>query len=227
VNCLEFRRALGADPNHSSAEVLAHRGECPACEQYAQEMLRLNGLIKQALAVPIPASQQMSMSPHKQSRPQARWYAMAASVLIALGATAGTFWFLGYPRASLAAEVIAHLAHEPQAMTATQVRVSAQSLDGALRAKGLHLTQALDGVSYLQSCVIRGHFVPHLVVQTESGPVTVLLLTEEKVAQAERFDEQQYHGMLVPMPRGAMAVIASDASLVDAVAEKMRAAVSE
>jgi hypothetical protein len=56
--------------------------------------------------------------------------------------------------------------------------------------------------------------------------VTVLLLTEEKVASPERFDDQQYHGVLMPMPRGAMAVIAMDASVVDAVADKIRSIIS-
>jgi hypothetical protein len=221
VNCLEFRRALGADPNHASAESLAHRAECPTCERYAQEMLRLNGLIKRALEVPVPAQQ-----PIKTPRLQPRWFAIAASALLTVGVVIGIL-SLGTPRDSLAAAVVAHLAHEPDAMTPTQVRVSNELLDGALRAKGLRLAHPMNNVSYLESCEIRGHLVPHLVVQTERGPVTVILLTEEKVKRTSRFDERQYHGMLVPMPRGAMAVIATDASVVDAVAENVKAAVSE
>jgi hypothetical protein len=222
VNCLEFRRALGADPNHAGAESLAHRSACAACEKYAQEMLRLNGLIKRALEIPVPTKREIAIT-----APRANWYAMAASVLLVLGATIGTLWFLGYPRQSLAAAVVNHLAGEPAAMTATQSRVSAQLLDGVLRAKGLHLVKPMDAVSYLQSCEIRGHIVPHLVVQTDRGPVTVLLLTEEKIAAIQRFDEQQYHGILVPMTHGAMAVIATDASIVESVAAQVKAAVSE
>jgi hypothetical protein len=220
VNCLEFRRALGADPNHASAESLAHRAACPTCEKYAQEMLRLNGLIKRALEVPVP-----SQNPVKLPRVQPRWFAMAASVLLAIGVV-GVVLSLSTPRESLASVVVAHLAHEPQAMTPMESRVSAELLAGALSAKGLQLSQPMDDVSYLQSCLIRNHFVPHLVVQTARGPVTVLLLTEEKVASPERFDDQQYHGVLMPMPRGAMAVIAMDASVVDAVADKIRSIIS-
>ncbi len=227
VNCLEFRRTLGADPNHTSAESLAHRAECATCEKYAQEMQRLNGLIKLALEVPVPAAHPLPIPLQIQKRVQPRWYAMAASVLIVLTATTGALWLLGYPRESLAAAVIEHLAHEPKALTLTQARVAAQRLDGALRAKGLRLVQPMDDVSYLQSCFIRGHFVPHLVVQTDSGPVTVLLLTKEKVASIERFDDARYHGMLVPMAHGAMAVIASDASMVEAVAARVKEAVGE
>jgi hypothetical protein len=221
VNCLEFRRALGADPNHANAESLTHRAACPACEKYAQEILRLNGLIKRALEVPVPEAQPLPIP----VRTQPRWYALAASILLALSATIGALWLAGYPRESLAMDVVKHMAHEPQAMTPTQARVSAELLAGALKAKGLQLSQPMDDVSYLESCLIHGHFVPHLVVQTARGPVTVLLLTEEKIQSTERFDEQQYHGVLVPMPRGAMAVIATDASVVDLVAEKISGAV--
>jgi len=223
VNCLEFRRALGADPNHISAEAQAHRAECPTCEKYAQEMLRLNGLIKRALEVPVPLGQPLQMP----VRIQPRWYAIAASILVALSVTIGALWFVGYPRESLASDVVKHMAHEPHAMTLSQARVSAELLDGALKAKGLRLSQPMDDVSYLQSCFIRGRFVPHLVVQTERGPVTVLLLTSERVEQTERFDEQQYHGVLMPASWGSVAVVATDAAVIDAVAEKARTVVRE
>lgn len=219
MNCLEFRRALGADPNHVSPESLAHRAQCPACEKYAQEMLRLNGLIRRALAVPVRSSRKSFASRSKLS-----WYAMAASLLLVIG-FGGTFWFLGFPRTSLAGDVVAHLAHEPSAMTVVEARVSAELLDGALRAKGMHLARPINDVSYLQSCLVRGNFVPHLVVQTDRGPVTVLLLSEEKVSGTQHFDERQYHGVLVPMEHGGMAVIATDASLVDGVAERVKASV--
>jgi hypothetical protein len=179
-------------------------------------MLRLNGLIKRALEIPVPV-QNLAAANSVTSRPRQQqvWYAMAASAVLAIGVVIAVL-LLGTPRESLASAVVAHLAHDPKAMTPTEVRVSDQLLNGALQAKGLRLIQPMSNVSYLQSCEIRGHLVPHIVVQTEGGPVTVLLLTEEKVNHAERFDDQKYHGVLVPMQRGAMAVIATDASLVDA-----------
>lgn len=229
MNCLEFRRALGADPNHASAESLAHRAECPACEKYAQEMLRLDGLIKRALEVPVPVVvQKLAVENPVVIRPRFKqhWFAMAASAVLAIGVVISVL-FLGAPRESLANVVVAHLGHEPSAMTPTQTRVSDELLDGALRAKGLRLIHPMNNISYFGSCEIRGRFSPHIVVQTQGGPVTVILLTEEKINKSERFDENQYHGVLVPMQHGAMAVIALDASLVDAVAEKVNGTVGE
>lgn len=224
MNCQEFRRALGADPHHDSIEARAHRALCPACEQYAQEMLRLNGLIKRALTVPVPEHKQFA-APAGDVQSNTRWYAMAASVVLAVGIALSAVWFLGFPRESLASQVVAHLAHEPYAMTTTEARVSAEVLDSALRAKGLKLTQPMNDVSYVQSCVLRGRFVPHLVVQTEQGPVTLMLLVEEHIKKTERFTEAGHLGVLVPTKKGGMAVIANDIMLAERVADRVQAAI--
>ena len=55
-------------------------------------------------------------------------------------------------------------------------------------------------VSYASSCTFRGYKVPHLVVQTASGPVTVMVLVHEAVRHATQFDEQGYRGTIVPVP---------------------------
>jgi hypothetical protein len=49
------------------------------------------------------------------------------------------------------------------------------------------------------------------VVQSDEGPVTVLLLTREtSVQQREVFSEGGFHGVLLPAPRGAIAVLARE-----------------
>ena len=217
MNCLEFRRALGADPNHASAESLAHRAQCPNCEKYAQEMRHLNDLIKRALEVPVREA--------KPKAPRVRWYALAASVTLAIAA-GGVIWFAGFPRTSIASDALAHLAHEPHTMTVSDQRISAELLDGALRAKGMRLKQPIEGVSYVQSCYVRGSFVPHLVVQTDRGPVTVILLTRDEVSAPENFDADRYHGVVVPLERGSAAVIATDPSVVETVANTVKASIA-
>jgi len=223
MNCLEFRRAIGADPNNLTEAMREHASQCDACKKYADEMMRLNGLIKRALEIPIPPVRE---APAQVTHSRAsRWYALAASIVLAIG-IGGSLWLLGYPRDTLAKDVVAHLSDEPEAMQRSDARVSAQLLEGALRAKGLELAKPVDDVSYLQSCRIRGHLVPHLVVQTDRGPVTVLLLTSEAVKSPQHFDEGPYHGLVRPTPRGSMAVIAYDPELVDLVARKIGAAIS-
>lgn len=213
MNCLEFRRALGADPNHASAESHAHRAQCPNCEQYAREMLRLNDLIKRALEVPVRTA--------KPKTSRKLWYALAASVTLTVLA-GGVIWFATFPRTSIASDALAHLAHEPDTMTVSDRRISNELLEGALRAKGMHLKRPIADVSYVKSCYVRGSFVPHLVVQTDRGPVTVILLIHDSITAAERFADEHYHGMLVPLERGSAAVMATDPAVIDTVANTIR-----
>ena len=220
VNCLELHRAIGADPNFSSPELMAHRAVCPDCERYVQETLRMNALIKRALQVAVPENlpQRPRASAARSFGP--RWWAMAASAVITVGVVVGIL-AVGTPQTSLAGELVEHMAHEPDAMTSTSARVASDQLDGALRAKGLHLAKPVTDMSYLQSCRFRGNFVPHLVVQTERGPVTVIILLDEKIATPQVFSEQQYHGTLVPIAKGGIAVIATDADLAQSIANRM------
>jgi hypothetical protein len=62
-------------------------------------------------------------------------------------------------------------------------------------------------LSYAQSCPFRGHHMPHLAVQTDLGPVTVMILVHESVAKAQPFDQSGYRGIRLPVPgHGCLAV---------------------
>ncbi len=141
------------------------------------------------------------------------WLAMAASVLIAL-VVAGGLW-LGAPGPSLAADVVAHMAGEPQAWARTDVPVRPPDLARVLQ--NTHMRLKADAgpdavmVSYAASCLFRGHRVPHLVVQTSMGPVTVMVLVHESVGKVVPFNEEGYRGVIVPVPgHGSLAVLVHD-----------------
>jgi hypothetical protein len=131
---------------------------------------------------------------------------MAASVVLAL-VVAGGLW-LSVPGPSLAADVVKHMAGEPEAWRRTDVPVPMPTLEDVLRNSRLRLGAGAGIVSYASSCEFRGHRVPHLVVQTESGPITVMVLVHEHVPKPMQFDEQGYRGVIVPVPgHGSLAVL--------------------
>ena len=156
------------------------------------------------------------------------WLAMAASVLIGL-VVAGSLW-LAAPDSSLAADVVAHMAGEPQAWARTDVPVPPPELAVVLRDSNMRLDPNAGMVSYARSCLFRGHRVPHLVVQTEMGPVTVMVLVHESVPKPVRFDEEGYRGMIVPVPgHGSLAVLArgqkADLNAVRQIAGRVQGAI--
>ena len=59
-----------------------------------------------------------------------------------------------------------------------------------------------------ETCFFRGRLVPHLIVRTTEGPVTVMILPEERVGAPEHFDEGGYRGVVIPdNDHGSIAVL--------------------
>ena len=231
IDCSQYRRAILANPHDTDVELAAHRDSCGECAAYTERLLRFEGKLERALRVqPADAAKGGMVTALRPRRtPVARkWLALAASVLVGVG-IAGALW-LAAPHTSLAADVVAHMAGEPQAWTRTDVPVPAPELDFVLRNAHMRLLPDAGLVSYAQSCLFRGHRVPHLVVQTDMGPVTVMVLVHESVSKPTAFDEHGYRGTLLPVAgHGSIAVLAKDQSgnldAVESVASRVRAAI--
>ncbi len=211
MNCDECRTVIGAEPNSNQPEVLAHIERCPECARHRQEMQAMDRLIHRALAVdvPVPAATVESNKP--------RIWRMAASLLVTASLVAAISLWLLTPRDSIAAEAIDHVLHEQESLLRTSARVDAASLEKVLTASKLRLKPGATRVSYAMSCTFRGHSTPHLVVQSEQGPVTVLVLTEAPRQQREAIDEDGFQGVILPAPRGVIVVLGRNVP-VDAVA---------
>jgi hypothetical protein len=208
IDCMQYRRSVLADPRGSSPALEEHLASCPDCRAYTQRLLGFEERLGRALRID-PARAPARSARGMVRRIPARWLAMAASVLVALIA-AGSLW-LAAPQATLAAAVVAHMAGEPDAWARTDVPVPPDELAPVLAGAHMALKPDAGMVSYAHSCLFRGHYVPHLVVQTDMGPVTVMVLVHESVAKSQPFDEEGYRGVIVPLPgHGSMAVLARD-----------------
>jgi Protein of unknown function (DUF3379) len=253
MRCADYRRSMMVDPRDPDPQLREHRASCHDCQVYTERLLRFESRLDRALRVTVPAGAtaaagttaagQKDADFHENSAasvvplpmkspPRARsaamyrrgWWAMAASVLLAV-VVAGALW-LSVPGPSLAADVVTHMAGEPDAWRRTDVPVPSAELQGVLRDSHLHLATGAGMVSYASSCEFRGHRVPHLVIQTASGPVTVMVLVHEQAAKALRFDEGGYRGVIVPVPgHGSLAVLTRDSATDSAAVERIAARV--
>jgi hypothetical protein len=230
VNCLDVRRTLGAEPGRRTPELEAHLAGCAACAKYAAEMARLEATLRRALEVPVPVPVPAAgVRPAAATRPRGhgpRWYALAASVAAAAVLAAALWSF--YPREALATALVGHMTHEPQSWQRTAVPVAPGALAYVLHRSGVALAPDAPLVSYANSCWFRGWFVPHLVVQTAAGPMTVMVLPHEHVAAPALVDEGGYRVMIVPAAHGAIAVLTQgpvDAGSIQDVVARIAAAV--
>jgi hypothetical protein len=214
-----LRVALPSDPPQAPDASLAADGSLAANASLAPD-----ASLASAKVVPLRAKS--SRAALRLPARRKGWLAMAASVLVAF-VVAGGLW-LSDPGPSLAADVVTHMSGEPQAWRRTDVPVPSTKLEVVLRDSHLHLANASGTgiVSYANSCQFRGHQVPHLVIQTAAGPVTVMVLVHERASKPMQFDEQGYRGVIVPVAgHGSLAVLtrgaATDIKTIDAIAHRV------
>jgi Protein of unknown function (DUF3379) len=190
---LEFDwQKMSAAPPSAPPMVAPGAGDKPAPEATATTAAPNVVVLPRPVPTPLP----------KQKRP--RLVALAASVVAALIA-ALTLW-LSRPPETLAAEIVKHVEGEPNSWYKTQP-LQGEQINAVLRKSGLRLGPGMPSIVYANSCFFRGHFVPHLVVTTQDGPVTVMILANEKVTAPQHFNEDGFEGLLVPAPTGSVAVL--------------------
>lgn len=213
VDCRQVRLAIGGEPRQLPEEVQLHVVGCSACRKFRDETLAMERRLQAALELPL----------HRFRAPTVpvRRYALAASLLLALLVGGGAWLFR--PQPALAQEVIEHLVREPGSWEHQQERPPWQ-LAAVLEQAGVSFDAGMP-VVYAAPCSFRGRTVPHLVVQTSRGPMTVMLLPHVRTASRETFREDGYEGELLPAGSGSIALIMRGAAVPQAAATQVLSSV--
>ena len=213
MNCEQYREAIAADPSFDGGA--GHVSECAACRAYRSEMQALDQTISRALALDVPELQMpdlpeidtgnvVALSSRRLATPA--WLAMAATVVLA--AFIGfRFVSTGIEHDSLADEILAHLDGEPFALRVTDIAISDERLTSAVPADVAQMDRSAGLITYAQSCEIGGNQVPHLVIQGERGPVTILLMPDEMVDGPQSLRGENVNGVILPVGNGSIAII--------------------
>lgn len=166
----------------------------------------------------------VTLRPRRRSRAPI-WFAAAATVVLGLSiALRMSPVFEEYE--TLADEVLAHLDHEPGALRVTDVPVSDRRLQRAVPASMAAFDRDETLITYANPCVINGKRVPHLVVQGQNGPVTILLMPDEKVEETTPLDGNAVHGFILPVGDGSIAIIGPRDEPLEPIQEKVRASLT-
>jgi hypothetical protein len=213
-DCREARLHIGAAPHELPAAIETHVAGCATCQRFLDETRGLDGRVRQALEVPLARFRE-------RAAPRRR-FAMAASVVLAV-MFAGGLWLLR-PQTVLAGEVARHVQHEAFSWSKQDLLPSSE-LAAVLREAKIEIDPASLPVVYASACAFRGRVVPHFVVRTASGPVTVMLLAHEKVFMRSEFSEAGLRGVLIPVRGGSVALLTQGGSLPEALAGEISAGV--
>jgi hypothetical protein len=211
MNCQEARLLIGADPSADDPLIAEHIAQCADCARYRQELRDMDRVVAAALRVEFDVA-----APRATRVPRRPLWAIAASLAVVIvGALA---WLLN-PRDTFAAQVVEHVHGEAFALVRTSQPTDPAGLADILSRSGVRLKPDAMLVSYASGCEFRGRIVPHLVVQTAQGPVAVMVLADESAqGKSQRIDEEGYRGVIVPAPRGALAVLGQDGDVASVAA---------
>jgi hypothetical protein len=231
MNHQEARLLIGADPRSAPQALSEHLRNCQECAQFQREMLSLDDNIRRALEqgpIGAAAAPVASVTPITTARDASRrkpvtvWsgWALAASVAVL---SVFVIWAIR-PSDSLARDLVTHVESESFSWNSKEPG-QGRSAKEILAKAGVALDMRSDDITYAQSCPFRGHLVPHLVVKTPRGPITVLILPQEKVTDRTSFQEGGMSGIIAPAPHGSIAVLAQGNQNIDSVAQQVRSRV--
>ncbi|MEO0996176.1 MAG: DUF3379 family protein [Pseudomonadota bacterium] len=236
MKCEDFRLQWDGAGRASFDGAEAHLEECAACAEFAAAAPQFDARLKRALEIPVPALEfrvpdddnVVPLAGRGDAAPAGRsrgltWLALAASV--ALAAVLGFRMFDTPPAPGnnlLAQQVLEHMQHEEYSRVVTQQAVAGERLQSVIQPANAEVDRTLGLVSYAMSCVINGKLVPHLVVQGEQGPVTIMILADETVDEAITLQNDEFHGTIVPVGRGgSVAIIGRKGESIDDVRAKV------
>lgn len=234
MNCTTFAQHLGAHPDSLDESMREHATSCAACSALQAELTRFDSVLRAALDVDVPAglgqvtapviSEETSdnvVSLHERAtasrsatsdavaqkpRMSTPLFAVAATLLLSVGVFFGNI--LGkHSSAQLSQAIVAHVEHEPSLLQGEWSVVQTAQLTSVLQTGRVSLNGDIGTVRHAGLCSFRGNKVAHVVVQSTNGPVTVMLLPEEKTNGITSFDEEGYRGVLIPVGEGSIAVI--------------------
>jgi hypothetical protein len=228
MNCEDYKKALTADPEFEDDS--GHAASCAPCQAYRNELLALDTRLKAALEIDVPEFKMPELPDldtdnviamtGRRSLSKPTWLALAASVLLA--AVIGIrMTDTGESYGTLESQVLAHLDHERGSLQVTSTPVSDSGLLRAVPENVASMNHDAGLITYAQSCSINGKKVPHLVIQGEYGPITILLMPDEEVAKASSFEGVNTQGIILPVGGGSIAIIGEREERLDRVKQNV------
>jgi hypothetical protein len=228
MNCTDYKNALTAEPGFH--DETRHVESCVDCQAYRDEILALDEKLAAAMEVSVPPllmpelpdieTQNVVSLPGRRATSKPVWFAMAATVLLA--AVVGIRMMgTGASYGTLEEQVLAHVDHEPSALLPSRTPVSDHQLSRAVPKNIATMNHDAGLITYAQSCSINGRDVPHLVIQGARGPITILLMSEEKLAEATTLDGVNIKGIILPVGNGSIAIIGDREEQLDQVRDNV------
>lgn len=205
MNCLEFRRAILADPRRLGAGAAAHAGKCAGCSEFLARTLDDEALLARVLRVAVPEGLQARILDRTAvARTRVRWLALAAGVLLALSITV----VITFPRDDeLALAGIDFVVFEEAQSITDATPTDWNALVRVARDMGVSLPEQLGEMRYVCVYPFTAGPAHHLLVKTPLGKITLLLIPDRTLASRAAGSAYGLNAAVLPAAKGAVIII--------------------
>lgn len=209
MSCLEFRRAVTVDPRRLDPDARTHAETCVACREFLGRSLEFEDRLASALKIPLPPglSERIGRAA-TVSLNSKRWFALAASLILAIALAAVLAWPRDDP---LALAGIDFVVFEESQAIADAKPADAAALQRVARDMGVALPAQLGEVRYIGTCPFAGTTAYHVLVKSPLGKVTLLLIPDRPLASRVVASARGLEAAVVPAFGGSIAIIGDTA----------------
>lgn len=211
----EFKRRLGAEPRSRDPELVAARDSSPEHREAVIKAEVFEEKLERAASLPAPSDllENIHSITTRQQAKRRNWWplAMAASVLVAVGA-AGVGWHMSNPAwESVEAYVMDHYRHDGDKVLALAQEGDSADVHAMLAKFNLDATPELaDIVSLIKYCPTPEGKGVHMILATENGPLTVIYMPGIHVTDQEMLAFDTMEALLVDLENGSAAIIGAN-----------------
>jgi hypothetical protein len=217
----EFLRQLGADPRNRDPEFLSARQSGPEFQQAVQEAEAFESRLEKAVSLGAPASLvddiiaiSHQAPPETASRPKWHALALAASILIVVGA-AGMTWKMNRSWDSVDQYLAEHYGHDGDSLIAKSGSEAATGVQAIFSRFAMEATPELAGIiSVIKYCPTPDGKGIHMVLNTNDGPVTLIYMPETDVIDRQSIEFNGMRALLVGLEKGSAAIIGSGDQII-------------
>lgn len=224
MNCVEFRRHClqeGALLDQATSE---HLEGCDSCQRFFQQQTQFESLLASAVALPVPEGLESRVKLRKSFAPrwQLRHFAMAAMLLLSVGAGLRLF----YGPAPLDQALVAHALEPHSYREAAEQPMPIAKVSQITQALGAQITE-LGDIRYAGHCRIHGRLAVHMLVNTDMGRYTLFLMPEQSVEERISQQVEGHQVVMFPSGKGSIGlVVPAGSDWVETTEEQVRRAVS-
>jgi hypothetical protein len=220
MNCVEFRRQLGVDPQTAAGNFVRHRAECMRCAEAGERAAGFERDLLRALNIDVPAQLADSIllvqtTAERRRRASLRrrgtFLAIAAALILAVGLIG-----MRVEAKPLAQQAVEHLHREVSAFALTRP-VSADAVTAAFAARGLTVKYVPEGITFVACCPLGERETVHLIMANGDDPISVIYLVDQRVDSRQDFHRDGLQGRIVPLGHGSLILLAKQSSQFDRV----------